>query len=269
MRTNILGKQEQLYALFRSWGRVAVAFSAGVDSTYLLYAAVQALGAENVLAAIGKSPSFPSRELTTAQELAEKIGAPYRIIACHEMDDPRYAANPRNRCYYCKSDLFTRIMDSAKQDGYAVVVDGNNADDLGDWRPGQQAARELGVHSPLIEVGMTKQEIRELSRIAGLPTWDKPASACLASRIPYSTPITETSLSAIDAAESFLREQGFRQVSVRHHNDVARIEVEPASIERFTDDALRKHIVTRLRELGYQYITLDLLGYRMGSMNEV
>ncbi len=262
-------KYAQLQGILRDIGRVAIGFSGGVDSTLLLRVALDTLGGENVLALIGDSDSYPTRELQEAKALAEEMGAPYRVIQSKELDDERYAANPSNRCYYCKSDLFTRCVAIGREHGFSTVLDGNNADDVGDWRPGQKAARELGVRSPLMEIGMSKAEVRELSRALGLRTWDKPAFACLASRIPYGTAITREKLSAVEEAENFLRDLGFAQVRVRHHGEVARIEVAPALIEQLLDHTLRERINSRLRELGFRYVTLDLQGYRMGSMNEV
>ena len=266
--TRLQEKQQLLLDELRTFARVIIAYSGGVDSAFLLRASLEAVGPENVLAVIGVSPSYPSREYTEAISLAETLGAQYRVIHTEEIQDARYAANPNNRCYYCKHDLFTRIIQLAEEEGYTAVLDGNNADDIGDWRPGQQAARELGVRSPLIEVGMTKADIRELSRVYGLPTWNKPASACLASRIPYGTRITPETLQTVEQAENALRDLGFAQVRVRHHDTVARIEVAPDEIARLIDPQLRETVVQQLRALGYQFITLDLQGYRMGSFNE-
>lgn len=262
-------KYARLQAVLRDLGRVVVGFSGGVDSTMLLRVAIETLGTDAVLAVIGDSESYPSREFAEAKRLAETMGARFQVVQSEELNDPRYAANPSNRCYFCKSDLFGRLTAIAQAEGFAVVLDGNNADDLGDWRPGQQAGRELGVRSPLMEVGMTKAEVREVSKAFGLPTWNKPSFACLSSRIPYGTPITKDSLSTIEQAEDFLRDLGFPQVRVRHHTDLARIEVPAGDIPRLLDPDLRAQITARLRELGYKYVTVDLLGYRTGSMNEV
>lgn len=261
-------KYHRLQQSLRELGTVLVAFSGGVDSTFLLRAALDTLGTEQVLAVIGDSDSYPSREFAEARRLAESLGARFQVVESEELHDARYVANPSNRCYYCKTDLFSRLTALAQAQGIAAVLDGNNADDAGDWRPGRQAARELGVRSPLMDVGLTKAEIRELSRTLGLPTWDKPSFACLASRIPYGTAITRDNLGQIEAAEDFLRDLGFPQVRVRHHEEVARIEVPPADIDRLLDAPLRARIVARLRELGYHYVTVDLQGYRTGSMNE-
>ncbi|HEX2949045.1 MAG TPA: ATP-dependent sacrificial sulfur transferase LarE [Armatimonadota bacterium] len=268
----ILPKQqhmEKLQEILRGMQRVIIAYSGGVDSVFLLRVAVDTLGPEQVLAVIGESPRYPSREGAEAIRLAEAMHAAYRVIHTEEMNDTRYAANPNNRCYYCKHELFSRIIRIAKDEGYAAVLDGNNADDIGDWRPGQQAARELGVRSPLIEAGFSKGIIRELSHAMGLPTWNKPASACLASRIPYGTPITSEALVAIELAENVLRDLGFRQVRVRHHDVLARIEVAPEEIFRFSNEPLRHAINEKFRAIGYQYVALDLQGYRTGSFNEL
>lgn len=262
-------KYARLQGVLRDIGRVVIGFSGGVDSTLLLRVALETLGAAQVLAVIGGSDSFPAREMQEAKALAEEMGAHYRVIQSKELEDERYTANPSNRCYYCKSDLFSRFLTLAQAEGFSAVLDGNNADDVGDWRPGQQAARELGVRSPLLEVGMSKAEVRELSRALGLRTWDKPAFACLASRIPYGSTITREKLSAVEAAENLLRDLGFAQVRVRHHGEVARIEVAPALLDRLLDPALRERIISQFRDLGFRYVALDLQGYRMGSMNEV
>lgn len=261
-------KLETLKIRMKEYGRVAIAYSGGVDSAFLLKVALDTLGAENVVAFIGDSESLPRKELTDAIVLAEQLGVTPVLVRSEEMNDTRYVENPPERCYYCKHELFSRLQDMAKEKGFPVVFDGNNSDDVGDWRPGQKAAREIGIVSPLMEVGMTKAEIRAISAELGLPTADKPASACLASRIPYGTPITSEALAMVEAAEEAVRSQGFRQLRVRHHGDLARIEVEPGSIERLLDVSTREALVTALKKIGYRFVTLDLQGYRMGSFNE-
>ena len=251
----------------RGLGRVVVAFSAGVDSTFLLALAVETLGADSVLAATGISPSLASREQQAARALAGDIGAELVEVATGEMDDPHYAANPARRCFYCKSDLFRRLGDLARQRGFDTVLSGANADDTGDFRPGMEAAAGLGVRSPLLEAGMTKADIRAASRRMGLTTWDKPAMACLASRVPYGQGITAEKLSQIERAEGVLIDLGLAAMRVRHHGLVARIEVPPEDLARAIE--LRDRIVPALKDLGFAYVTLDLQGLRSGSMNEV
>ena len=261
-------KEQKLQALLKSYGRVAIGFSGGVDSTLLLRASLDAVGAENVAAVIADTPSMPRREFEEALLLARGMGARCEVIDPNELGDPHYAANPANRCYFCKKCLFQGIAAWAAKNGFAVVLDGNNADDSGDYRPGRRAAQELGVKSPLMEAGLTKAEIRELSRKAGLPTAEKPAMACLASRVPYGTPVTAEVLGQIERAEEVLRTAGFIQCRVRHHGEIARIEVAPGELPRLLEPVLRETVSKGIKEAGYRFVTVDLQGYRMGSLNE-
>lgn len=256
-----LGKQLQ------EMERIVVAFSGGVDSAFLLKAALEFLGPEHVLAITADSETYPVREKEEAIALAGEIGAPHIVIHTSELAIPGYAENPTNRCYFCKNSLFDHLIPIAKERGFDHVVFGAIADDLGEHRPGLQAAHEQGVRAPLLEAGIKKSEIRHLSRQFGLRTWDKPSFACLSSRIPYGEVITAHKLSMIDQAEDFLIQLGFRQVRVRQHDQVARIEVPPTELGEVV--AVAETIHAKLHEIGYQYITLDLKGYRSGSMNEV
>ena len=255
-----------LQRLMRGWHRVIVAYSGGVDSSLVLKVAHDVLQ-DNVLGVIADSPSLPRQELQAALAVARHIGARVRIIETNELENPNYATNPSNRCYFCKATLHDALWKLARSEGYHYILDGTNADDVGDFRPGQEAARERGVRSPLLEVGLTKAEVRALARYLGLPNWNKPAMACLSSRVPYGTPITPHVLRQIEAAETALRALGFPQCRVRHHETVARIEVPVEDFPRLL--AMRERVIQSLRAAGYTYITLDLAGFRSGSSNEV
>ena len=261
-------KEKALGELLRGYGRVAVGFSGGVDSTLLLRVARDVLGVENVLAVIADTPTLPRKEFVLARGLVDEMGVPCVVVQPNELEDPDYAANPKDRCYFCKRHLFALVARAAAEKGFTTVLDGNNADDAGDYRPGRRAAIELGVKSPLMEVGLTKAEIRMLSARAGLPTADKPAMACLASRIPYGTPVTAEVLRQVELAEAALHQAGFAHCRVRHHGDVARIEVPDGDLARLMDASVRQAVVDAIKAAGYRYVALDLQGYRMGSMNE-
>lgn len=262
----MIDKERALRETLSSLGTVIVAYSGGVDSAYLARIASDTLG-DSALAVTADSPSYPERHRQMAIEIAERFGFRHEIIRTAELDRPEYRANPANRCYYCKQELYTHLsrMAAARR---AFVVDGNNADDRGDYRPGRQAAREFGVRSPLDEVDLSKAEIRELSRRAGLPTWDEPASACLSSRIPYHSEVTDEKLRMIERAEQTLRELGFRVCRVRHHDQLARIELGRDELARALEPDIAASILRELKALGYRYVTIDLQGYRMGSLNE-
>jgi uncharacterized protein len=246
--------------------RVAVAFSGGVDSAFLLKVASNHLG-QNCIALIGTSPSFPPQERQEAIELAQQIGVAYEVIETSEMQDPAYLENSSDRCFHCRIHSMDDLLQRAKDLGFEYLVDGANADDTADYRPGQEAAKKLGVRSPLLDAGLTKAEIRQLARLLKLPIWDKPSSACLASRIPYGTTITVDALNRINEAESSLKDLGFTNVRVRHYNDLARIELLPEEFERAIN--MHQQITRSLKRIGYTYVTLDLDGFRSGSMNLV
>ncbi|MEW6126153.1 MAG: ATP-dependent sacrificial sulfur transferase LarE [Acidobacteriota bacterium] len=260
-------KEQNLRALLRSYGSVIVAFSGGVDSAYLAYIAHSELGAR-ALALTGDSASYPTFQRELADKLTSQFGIRHEIIFTEEFADANYTSNPPNRCYFCKSELYSKINTLAAERDFKVICDGTNADDIGDYRPGREAARELGVRSPLLECGMTKADIRERSHRAGLPTWDEPASACLSSRIPYGQMVTLEKLSMVDRAESALRKMGFRQVRVRHHQEIARIEISETELPRALNIETTQQMSATLKALGFKYVALDLDGYRTGSLNE-
>jgi uncharacterized protein len=262
----VLNKWEALKEILVSLDSVLVAYSGGVDSTLLLKVARDTLG-ERVLAATIKGEVHPQWEVEEALQVARGMGVEPLVVELSVLDHPTFAANPPDRCYHCKRLIFTRLMEIAQERGLAWVVEGSNRDDLGDYRPGRRALEELDVRSPLLEAGLTKAEIRSLSRYLGLPTWDRPSLACLASRFPYGTALTAATLKQVDRAEAFLGELGFGQRRVRHHGDIARLEIEAEDWPILLEN--RQRIVAGLHELGYAYVTVDLAGYRTGSMNEV
>jgi uncharacterized protein len=262
----MIEKERVLRETLSSLGSVIVAYSGGVDSAYLAWVAHDTLGSRAV-AITADSPSYPDQHRRMALEVAERFGLHHEIIQTSELERPEYRANPANRCYFCKHELYTHLSRIAADRG-AVIVDGSNADDRGDYRPGRQAAKEFGVRSPLDEVDLTKDEIRELSRRAGLPTWDEPASACLSSRIPYHSEVTGEKLQMIERAERALRAHGFRVCRVRHHDDLARIEIGASELPRALEPEMREALVSDLKAAGYRYVTIDLQGYRTGSLNE-
>jgi uncharacterized protein len=261
-------KQSRLFAQLQTMGRVLVAFSGGTDSAYLAWAAHQVLGA-NAVAVTAESASLPESHKRDAEEFVHRFGIAHEYVQTHEFENPEYVRNDPNRCFHCKNELFRRLEQLGRERGFQHIVYGVNVDDLGDYRPGQRAAREHRVASPLADAGLTKAEIRELSRRAGLPTWDRPASACLSSRVPYGTPVTIQTVKIVESGEEQIRALGFRQFRVRFHGEIVRIEIAPEELERALNREMARKFTAVFKGLGFKYVTLDLEGYRQGSLNEV
>ena len=261
-------KEQALVAWLRARGRVVIGYSGGVDSAYLAVVARRTLGAENALAIIGRSPSYPAAQWQTARDVAHSFGIDVLELDTDELNDPRYAANPTNRCYFCKTELWSRLAPAAHARGFDAILDGTNADDLADYRPGAQAARELDILSPLAELGLTKADIRERSRALGLPTWAQPSSPCLSSRLPYGTGVTPARLAQVERAEAALRALGIADdLRVRYHDDIARVELSQAELAAWLAPARFAVLRAAVRDAGFDRVALDLRGFRSGSLN--
>ena len=261
-------KFTELKKNLNSLGRVIIAYSGGVDSTLLLKAASLSCLNE-ILAVTGASESIPDEELSFTTEMTSALNIRHSIIKTDELRDRNYSSNPGDRCYYCKKELFSRLRQIADKEDFTYILDGSNTDDTEDWRPGRRATSELGVISPLIDAGLSKKEIRDLSRSLSLPTWNKPATPCLSSRFPYGEKITADALQQVNHAENFIRSFGIKELRVRHHSDTARIEINPDEFPLIMDQEIRNKITAHLKSLGYKYVTLDLQGFRSGSLNEI
>lgn len=268
-RLELRDKLEKLKEILKSMGSVVVAYSGGVDSTFLLRVAKDTLGEKNVLAITALSPLYPERELQGAKRMAGEMGVRHLLIESNELEVEGFPKNPPDRCYLCKRELFREIKDAAQRENIFYIIEGSTLDDETDHRPGKKAIKELGIRSPLIEASFTKVEVRDASKHLKLPTWDKPSFACLASRFPYGQEITAEDIKKVNEAEEVLIRMGFKQVRVRHYQDLARIEVYKEDFERILDTTIREEVVKHLKKIGYTYITLDLQGFRSGSMNEV
>lgn len=264
----ILNKERKLNALLNDMGRVLIAYSGGVDSLLLAKVAVETLG-KNALSAISFSPSLPASSLSKAISIADELNIPLRVIQTDEFSDPRYLANTSKRCYFCKSALFTALSKIASEENFSSICYGANADDEADWRPGMQAANEFGVRAPLLEANLSKVEIREMARVRGIKVWDSPAMPCTASRIPYGQPVTLEAISRVEKGEEWLRTRGFKELRVRDHHPVARIEIPIEAMAAIISTPIRDELVKTFKDLGYQYVSIDLAGFRSGSLNEV
>ena len=267
-KQRLAGKQDKLFALLRGMERVIVAFSGGTDSAYLAWAAKQVLGA-NALAVTADSASIPESHKRDAEQFVRQFGISHEYIETHEFENPDYIKNDQNRCFHCKDELFTRLADVSRERQIPHIIYGVNQDDLGDYRPGQNAARMHEVKAPLVDSGLSKAEIRELSRLAGLPTWDRPAAACLSSRIPYGTPVTISNIKTVEVGEEAIKALGFRQFRVRFHEQLVRIEIAPEELSKALTPGMARQFTEIFKPLGFKYVTLDLEGYRQGSLNEV